>query len=175
MSIKSEKLAKFKSIITINSASVNPARADFSETSLLQAQLDSDRDAAEILGMDFLMFAERGLFSEREDLKKATGIFNFAQAITHRLSTFRGTMPGDPLFGVPWGRYLGRTYKNKALVLADLREDILNEVEKDRRTGSIPRLQVDFFDANTVEIDITIIPIFTSLEEAVNITLTGGV
>lgn len=176
MAIKSEKLAKYKALITLNLASVNPATADVSsDFSKLQAKLDSDRRASEVFGMDFLMFAEKGLFSEGTDLKKAAGIFNFGQAITHRLMTSRGTMPGDPFFGVPWDSYLGQTYRNKSFLNADLKNDIEEEVFKDSRTAQIPRLTLNFLDINTIEIDMTIIPIFTSLDESVNLLITAGV
>jgi hypothetical protein len=175
MPIKSEKLAKFSAIITVNSADVNPASFNFSDSSSLQAKLTQDREASEFLRMDFLMFAEEGLFKEGRDLKKSVGIFNLGQALTHRLSTIRGTMPGDSLFGVPWFNYLGKTYKNKDIVLANLREDILDEVEKDARVGGVLSLNVNLIDPNAISVDISVVPVFTSFSETVNIVLTAGV
>jgi hypothetical protein len=176
MAIRDSKLAKYKALITINMGAVNPSNADVSsDFSKLQAKLDSDKRASEVFGMDFLMFAEKGLFAEGRDLKKATGIFNFGQAVTHRLMTTRGTMPGDPFFGVPWGNYLGQTYRNKSLLLADLRSEVENEVLKDFRTGQILNFNLKFLDVNTVSIDMTIVPIFTSLDESVNLLITAGV
>jgi len=172
--IKSNKLAKFKALITINSAEVNPAEADvYSDTSKLQAKLNSDRSASEVLGMDFLMFAEGGLFSRLNDLNKAAGIFNYAQAITHRLVTTRGTMPGDPFFGVPWNNYLGKSYKNKSITLANLREDIFREVERDPRTGTVATLDLEFTSPTSIEVNLTLIPILTNLNDTVNILLTS--
>ena len=172
--IKSDKLARFTTLITINSAEVSPADADvYSDTSKLQAKLNNDRSSSRVLGMDFLMFAEQGLFTRLTDLNKATGIFNYAQAITHRLSTTRGTMPGDSFFGVPWNNYLGKTYKNKSIVLANLREDILEEIEKDPRTGSVPSINLNFLSPTSIQVDITLIPILTNLNNSVNILLTS--
>jgi hypothetical protein len=176
MAIKSEKLAKYKALITLNMSAVNPSTADVSsDFSKLQAKLNSDKRASEVFGMDFLMFAEKGLFSEGTDLKKAAGIFNFGQAITHRLMTTRGTMPGDPFFGVPWNNYLGQSYRNKNLLIADLRTEIEDEVLRDSRTSQVLNLNLKFLDINTIEVDMTILPVFTSLEDTVNLLITAGV
>jgi hypothetical protein len=176
MPIKSEKLAKFKALITINMAEVNPALADVSsDASRLQAKLTTDKLASEVFGMDFLMFAEKGLFAEVKDLKKVVGIFNFGQAVTHRLMTTRGTMPGDPFFGVPWNRYLGQTYRNKNFLTADLQTEIQDEIFKDARTAEILSINLNFLDINTVTVDLTILPVFTALDETVNLLITAGV
>jgi hypothetical protein len=174
MPIKSEKLSKFKGIITINSGDVNPAEFDVSEASSLQAKLSSDRRASIVLGMDFLMFAEKTLFSEGNDLKKSVGIFNLAQGITHRLMTVRGTMPGDSFFGVPWFNYLGKNYANKELLLANLREDVADEVLKDGRVGDIKSIKAEFLDSSTVTVDLSITPIFTAYSDTINIVISAG-
>lgn len=174
MPIRSEKLSKFKGIITINSADVNPGEFDVSEASSLQAKLSNDRKASVELGMDFLMFAEKGLFFEGNDLKKSVGTFNLAQAVTHRLMTTRGTMPGDPFFGVPWFNYLGKNYSNKDILLANLREDINDEVLKDSRVGVVKSITANFVDPTTVNVDLSIIPIFTAYSDTINIVISAG-
>jgi len=174
MPIKSEKLSKFKGIITINSADVNPAEFDFSDASSLQAKLSNDRRASAVLGMDILMFAEGGLFSDDKTLKKAVGVFNLAHAITHRLMTTRGTMPGDAFFGVPWNNYMGRSYGNKEIVIANLREDIASEVLKDSRVGQIKNINITFVDPTTITVDLSIVPIFTAYSDTINIVVSTG-
>jgi hypothetical protein len=174
MPIRSDNLAKFKGIITINSADVNPAEFDFSDASSLQAKLSNDRRASSILGMDFLMAAEGGLFSEQTSLKKVVGIFNLAQALTHRLMTTRGTMPGDSFFGVPWFNYLGRTYKNKDIIIANLREEIVSEILKDTRVGQIKSININFLSPLAIIVDVSLIPIFTSYSDIINIVISTG-
>jgi len=174
MAIRSEKLAKFKGIITINSADVNPAEFDFSDSSSLQAKLSNDRRSSSVLGMDILMFAEGGLFGEDKKLRKAVGVFNLAHAITHRLMTTRGTMPGDAFFGVPWNNYIGKTYKNKDIVIANLREDIITEILKDGRVGQIKSLNIAFTDPTIITIDVSIVPIFTAYTNTIDIVISTG-
>jgi hypothetical protein len=174
MAIKSEKLARFKGIITINSADVNPANFDFSDSSSLQAKLTNDRRASFSLGMDFLMFAEKGLFFEGGDFKKAVGVFNLAHALTHRLMTTRGTMPGDAFFGIPWNNYLGRTYSNKNLVIANLTEDIASEILKDSRVGQIKSINILFSSPTVLTVDVSVIPILTAYSDTINIVITSG-
>lgn len=176
MIIKNENLRNYKALITLNSNYFNPEFTDFGEDeSFFQAKLDGDRRASEVLGMDFLMFAEGGLFAENKKLKKATGIFNFAQAITHRLMTTRGTMPGDPFFGVPWGKYLGATYVNKNFLINSLIDDVDEELEKDFRVGRILNIDASFINPNTISLNVSIIPIYTSFSDTVNILITAGV
>ena len=172
------KLSKFKAIISIDSNSVNPALNDFSsDLSDYQAKLTNDRSASRTLGMDYLMFAEGGLFGENQDLKKASGIFNLGQHITHRLMTTRGTMPGDSSFGVPWGKYLGATYSSRSFLVADLSFDIREEVLKDSRISEIQSIDISFLDPNTVEVNLVLVPVFTSINQTalLSINLTGGV
>lgn len=178
MAILTKNLSNFKGLITVNSGNVNPATEDLSsDSSRFQAKLNNDRVASQELGMDFLMFAQGGLFEEEGKIKKASGIFNYGQAVTHRLMTTRGTMPGDPFFGVPWNNYLGKTYKNFDIILANLRNDIAEEVLKDSRTNEISDLQISFRDVNTIEVSLTLIPIFTSINRSTSLTidLVGGI
>jgi hypothetical protein len=178
MAILNPDLSKFKSIITINSRNSYPAFEDFSsDLSVNQARLSSDRRASREFGMDFLMFSKGGLFyDEFGGIKKATGIFNYAQGLTHRLATDRGTMPGSPIFGVPWSSYLGKTYKSASIVIANLREEIVEEVFRDRRTSRIDDITVSFLDPNTVNIDLTVVPIFTNNRDydSISINLTNA-
>lgn len=176
MTTLGNKLSKFKAYITLDSTSVNPAYEDFSsDFSKYQAALSNDASASRVFGMDFLMFAEGGFFKTGTGLSKASGIFNYGQAITHRLLTHRGTMPGDPLFGVPWGNYLGRSYRNKNPIIASLSQDISEEVFKDPRTGSIYNIDVSFKDINTIEVGIVLIPVLTNFSDRINILISNGV
>jgi hypothetical protein len=178
MAILNPKLSKFKSIITINSRNSYPSYEDFSSDFVPnQAKLSGDRRASREFGMDFLMFSNGGLFyDESGGLKKAAGIFNYAQALTHRLSTERGTMPGSPFFGVPWSNYLGKTYKNSSLILANLREEILEEVFRVKGTSRVDKSNVFFIDPNVVSVELLVVPIFTNNTEynSISINLTNA-
>jgi len=106
-------------MISVSGDSASPS--SFFDIQDFRNKTSKDQAASAALGKDFLMapqFTSGGLHVRKNDLDQASGIYNFAQGITHRLITFRGTMPGDPNFGVPWGNYLGKNYKNKSLVIA---------------------------------------------------------
>lgn len=160
----SRSLYKFKSLITINSNAANPALEDYANTSREQSSLSTARRSSQVYGMDFLMFSEGGFFGENGKLKKAAGIYNYAQAITHRLSTQKGTMPEDPTFGVDWNRYLGKSYRNKTIILANIEADVTEEALRDRRTADIPKIETRFVDPNTVSIELLLVPVFTSVK-----------
>lgn len=175
MAILNDGLAKFRGMISVSGDSASPS--SYFDIQNFRDKTARDQSASAALGKDFLMapqFTSGGLHVTKNDLAQAYGIYNFAQGITHRLITFRGTMPGDPNFGVPWGNYLGKTYKNKSLVISNLTQDISDEVFKDRRTNSIQSLDVSFLDPNSVIIDLTIIPIYTGFNGLVNISLSTG-
>lgn len=180
MSILNEKLAQFRAVINIIGSEVASSVNITDENLTLQQYenlVQEDINASRILRKDFLMvpkFTEGGLYNDVSSLQRVSGILNYAQGITHRLLTYRGTMPGDPNFGVPWLNYLGKTYKNKSLVIANLSNDIQEEVFKDPRTSLVESLNIQFLDPESVSVDITLVPIYTNANQAVEISISSG-
>lgn len=180
MSILNEKLAQFRAVINIIGSEVSNLVPDSPEGLTLQQYenlVDSDVNASRVLRKDFLMvpkFTEGGLYNDESSLQRVSGILNYAQGITHRLLTYRGTMPGDPTFGVPWLNYLGKTYRSAGLVSANLSRDIEEEVFKDPRTASVDSLSVSFISPEAVNVELTLVPIYTNSNQAVEISLTSG-
>lgn len=178
MAIKNDKFSKFKGYISINSASISPeVSPNLQGLAEFQDLLNSEVTSFSFLGSDFLMakeYPEGGLYASGKDLSKVSGVFNYAQAITHRLITYRGTMPGDANFGIPWDNYIGKTYSNRSLVIADLKQEIETEIFKDRRTSSVENIVVEFLNPTVINVDLTIIPIYRNLPSVVELTITSG-
>lgn len=180
MSILSEKLAQFRAVVNIIGSEASTLLSITDDNLSLQQYenlVNNDINASRILKKDFLMvpkFTEGGLYNDASSLQRVSGILNYAQGITHRLLTYRGTMPGDSNFGVPWLNYLGRTYKNKSLIIANLSNDIQEEVLKDPRTSSVDSLDIDFLSPEVINVNITLIPIFTNANQAVEIFISSG-
>lgn len=178
MAIKNDKFSKFRGYISILSGGVSPEDSSREgDLSYYQNNLNLQRNSSRALRTDFLMaqeFTEGGLYVSGNDLAKVSGILNFAQAITHRLMTYRGTMPGDINFGIPWTNYLGKTYNNKSLVIADLTEEVENEVFKDDRTQEIRSINIEFLNPNVVKVDVTLVPVYTNFSGVVELTITSG-
>jgi hypothetical protein len=178
MAIRNDKFSKFRGYISILSGSIKPDEIEQNKDFIFyQNSLNAEQLSAFSLGSDFLMakeFTEGGLYVSGKDLSKVSGALNYAQALTHRLITYRGTMPGDATFGVPWQNYLGKTYGNKSLIIADLSQDIENEVFKDRRTAELRNIEVNFVTPNVVTVDLTVVPIYTNFPDIVELTITSG-
>lgn len=126
---------------------------------------------------DLLMFAEGNLFVnnrpyEKKDLDLVSGVYNYAQNITHRLMTARGTMPGNPSFGVPWFNYLGSTYQNKSSVRSLLVADITEELYKDSRTAQVISVRAEFLNPTTISVACSVAPV--RLSSSIDVTVTVG-
>jgi len=138
--------------------------------------LNQKEENKEIFGSDLYMFATGNLFVNdrpysKKDISLVSGIYNYAQAITHRLMTTRGTMPGASSFGVPWDDYIGATYKDKNTVRRLLISDITEEIYKDSRTGEVLSVETNFSDPNVINVVCTITPVNFNTSFQVNVTV----
>lgn len=123
------------------------------------------RESVEAYGVDLMMLAEGELFVtddhlnlSRGDIRDVGGLLNYAQAITHRLMTDRGTHPEDRFFGVPWRNYVGQTYTSRHVVKAQLTADITEELYRDHRTGQVVEVKTIFSSPTVVEVSCSVIP-----------------
>jgi hypothetical protein len=179
MSILNEKMARFKALITVGSFSYDPSSPGIlGSESAIRGNLNSG-SLSFSLGSDILMSAETGIFSNVNGLAKSSGLYNLAQSITHRLMTTRGTMPGFPTFGIPWDKYIGSTYRDKSIVLANLEFDIRGELSKETRILSIDSFSIRFDNPTTISTQMSITPVNLSInsrnDSSILINLTGGV
>lgn len=124
-----------------------------------------------MMGTGELIVDEQFGISSSKDLSRATGLYNYAQAVTHRLMTSRGTHPEDPFFGVPWLSYLGRRYIDSNFVRSNLIQDITEELYKDPRTADVLSVKVEFENPTTVLVKCNVLPVGVDAE-AVEIGLT---
>ena len=129
-----------------------------------------------LFATDIYMFATGKMYSTTDKkLKLVSGIYNLAQAVSHRLMTTRGSHPMDSTLGVPWDRYLGQTYFDKELTMLEISSDIVSEVLKDPRVSSVDNIVVELIDINAISVQIIIAPIGTnSLAEISFTALRGG-
>ena len=167
--------------INVQNVAINFARENFLEDqSVSQSLLDNGRNRVRLLGTDLymfgtgdLLFEERIREFERVDLGRVAGVYDYAQAITHRLMTSRGTLPEDRFFGVPWNSYIGRSYISSSAVRTNLVQDITDELYRDRRTQEVVYVRVDFKSPTVVAVECAVIPVGTSTEE-IQIAMTVG-
>jgi len=129
-----------------------------------------------LFGVDLYMFAEGDLFvnNTQGDLKLVGSVYNYAQAITHRLMTSRGTHPVDSTFGVPWLNYLGKSYTSSTTVLTNLRQDITDELYKDNRTQKVVQVITKLVDPTIIDVTTVVLPIGVN-QSTLSINLTVGV
>lgn len=143
------------------------------------AALNRNVENKNVFRSDLLMFAEGNLFTDEtgfsaaNDLSIVSGVYNYAQGITHRLMTARGTMPGDPFFGVPWYNYLGVTYSNPQNVIRSLVSDITDEIFKDSRTEDVLYVRPVFTEPTVVEVECGITPVRFDVD--INLAVSVGV
>jgi len=140
------------------------------------AALSRNSESKRLFGTDLLMFAEGDLFSEQDfrskkDLELVSGVYNYAQDITHRLMTTRGTMPGDPFFGVPWNEYLGTTYANPSNLIRSLIAEVTEELYKDNRTSRVEYVNPEFEAPNVLKVECAVTPVKYSLSLFSSLTL----
>jgi hypothetical protein len=143
------------------------------------ATLSRNQSNKAIFGTDLFMFADGELFVnnrlyKNKDLETVSGVYNYAQGITHRLMTARGTMPGDSLFGVPWNNYLGITYSNSQNIIRALIADITDELYKDSRTGSVLGVKASFVSPGVINVITSIKPVRPD-DLSINIDVSIGV
>jgi len=129
-----------------------------------------------LFGTDLYMFAEGDLFENESqgDLKIVASVYNYAQAITHRLMTDRGTHPIDSTFGVPWSDYLGHTYMSSTILLTNLRQDITDELYRDGRTQKVVQVITSLKTPDVVDVICVVLPIGVNQSE-LSVNLTVGV
>ena len=115
----------------------------------------------QVFKTDLLMYALGDVFeNDREDLQIISGVYNYAQQITHRLMTTRGFHPEDSTLGVPWNDYIGKTYTNKNLTITNLTQDITDELFKDTRTNRVISVKSVFANPNVIDVECTVEPIY---------------
>lgn len=153
-------------VITISGVRLLPHREGFlSDPMISERLLDDSLQNAPAYRRDLMMLATGDLFSTQQphftsrDFREVGGLVNYAQAITHRLMTTRGTHPEDISFGVPWDRYIG-TYVSERFIIPNLTADITEEVMKDSRTESVASVTINFTSNSVVEVVCELIPIF---------------
>lgn len=112
-----------------------------------------------MMGQGFLIEDDTSRRQDKKDLARAAGIYNYAQAVAHRLMTARGTHPEDAFFGVPWLDYLGRTYVNSQSVISNLIQDITEELYKDSRTSEVVSVTAEFENPTTIVVQCVVLPI----------------
>lgn len=154
-----------KGEIIIKDISINLKRF-LDDSSVSSQSLADTKERVRLLGIDLFMFAtgdlameERIREFEKVDLARAAGIYNYAQAITHRLMTTRGTHPEDRFFGIPWLNYLGRTYTTSTTVLSSLTQEITDELLKDSRTQDVIYVTPNFISPTIIRVDTAVLPI----------------
>lgn len=144
--------------ISISKVAINFTREGFlDDANVSSNRLSRVRNGVNLLGIDLFMFATGDLHPQEQevaldtvDLRRAAGLYNYAQAITHRLMTARGTHPEDSFFGVPWFDYLGHGWTSRDEVRVNLMQDITDELYKDNRTKEVLSIDVEFLDVNTI-------------------------
>jgi len=156
---------------------INTEELTDSEAAQISA-LSRNSQRKELFSTDLLMFAEGDLFVNNKpytnkDLDLVSGVYNYAQAITHRLMTASGTMPGDDTFGVPWNSYLGVTYSNPSNILRALIAEITEELFKDSRTSEVVYVRPELVNPNTIQVECAVIPV--GLNTNIDILLSVGV
>lgn len=128
--------------------------------------LEESKNYLELYGTDLAMLGEGDLLPEKSisgtDLRIVGGVLNYAQAVIHRLSTVRGTLPEDPTIGISWYNYLGNTYSNKDFVLNQLKDEIVTEIFRDYRTQDVPNIVASFTHPNVIEFELVLVPINSS-------------
>jgi hypothetical protein len=171
-------LTTTRATISVNGAILSSSRDDFlTDVGGNEAFYNANQDNLRSYGIDLMMFAEGDLFVNTtdnfssKDLKEVGGLLNYAQAVTHRLVTDRGTHPEDRFFGVPWRTYLGQTYVSKGIVSARMIAEITEELYKDRRTKEVVEVKADFKNPTTVEVTCSVIPLMFKTE-LINISFT---
>lgn len=171
-------LTTTKAVIELNGVRLNSSREDFlGSFALSEELLDESLGNVPVYGRDLLMFAEGDLFvNEREfftsrDLKDVGGLVNYAQAITHRLMTTRGTHPEDRFFGVPWNDYIGSPYVSSRAIQSRLVVDITEELYKDRRTREVQAVETEFTSPTVISVRCFVIPVQYN-KEAIQIALS---
>lgn len=154
-----------KGDIVVSDVTIN-LKGFLDDSEISQKALTDTRERVRLMGIDLLMFASGDLLSENRirefekiDLARGAGIYNYAQAITHRLMTSRGTHPEDRFFGVPWFNYLGRIYVNPSTILSSLTQDITDEVFKDSRTQDVIYVTPSFLNVNTIRVEMSLLPV----------------
>lgn len=160
-------------MITATNATINIggtvftySRENFlSDVSQSEAALDASLQNSSVYRRDIFMFAKGDMFvNEQEffsarDLKDIGGVLNYAQAITHRLMTTRGTHPEDVFFGVPWYDYLGQRYTDGRVTLSRLTADITEELYKDNRTQEVGYVRPEFNGRTAIFVSCAVIPV----------------
>ena len=169
-----------KAVIQVSGASIDFGNPDYLvDGEVQQRAIDKTNSQSSIYKKDLLMFATGDLiiqedsFATKTDSRSVSGLLNYAQAITHRLMTTRGTMPGDAFFGVPWDLFLGRSYSQSSIVKSNLIQEISDEVSKDRRTQRVVSIKANFLDNNTLEVVCSLLALGVTLP--VDISLNVGV
>lgn len=170
-----------KSSISITNVGINFSRESYLEDpSVSETFLDNSKERIRLLGKDLFMFATGDLLLEERirefdkvDLGRAAGIYDYAQSITHRLMTARGTLPEDRFFGVPWYNYIGRSYVSSAAIKSSLVQDITDELYRDNRTREVVYVKAEFESPTVVKVECAVVPIGT-LTEQIEVALTVG-
>jgi hypothetical protein len=165
--------------INISGATIRFGDIEFlTDGEVQQNSLDKFNEENTILKNDLLMFATKDIFYDNQifvelrDYRRSTGILTYAQAITHRLMTTRGTMPGDSSFGVPWDLFIGRAYSNKDAVVINLIQEISDEVARDNRTQGVS-VSASFTANNAISVTCSVIP--KGFRDPITISLNVGV
>lgn len=170
-----------QSSISVTNVGINFSRENYLEDpSVSEVFLDSGQERIRLLGKDLFMFAtgdllleERIREFEKVDLGRAAGIYDYAQSITHRLMTARGTLPEDRFFGVPWYNYIGRSYVSSTAVRSNLIQDITDELYRDNRTREVVYVKAEFESPTVIRVDCAVVPIGT-INEQIEVTLSVG-
>ena len=169
--------------ITVNNININAPRLfgeGLSAAEFIEAQVNASRQSAAVtkaMGTELLMFAEGDLFPQglphSRDIGVAKGLANYAQAITHRLMTTRGTHPEDYFFGVPWDNYIGNTYMSRGLIIGTLIVDITEELYKDRRTSRVVYVNAEFTEPTIIDVKCAVEPVLIGEEINFSLTVNG--
>jgi len=175
-------LTNTNAYISIGSVQFQPSREDFLSTiSINEAALEKSLEDSAAYGKDLLMFGTGDLFVEEQeffvsgDTKAISGLLNYAQAITHRLMTTRGTHPEDRFFGVPWNNYIGQAYSSSRIVKSRLISDITEELYKDRRTREVAYVRASFESPTVLGVECAVIPIrFQAGAIEISLTVEGA-
>lgn len=166
--------------IRISNLAINLARDGFVASEEVSSRLqDVSKNRVRLLGKDLFMFAEGTLgviqnivSGSAIDLNTATGVYNYAQAITHRLMTTRGTHPADRFFGVPWDRYVGKSYSSGEAIRSSLIQEITDELFKEPRTQNVVYVNAEFETKNVLRVSCAVVPVGVTTD--VEISLTVG-
>lgn len=142
------------------------------DDNLQKTSQESSTSESEVFLTDLFMAATGKLYptERKKDLKLISGVYNYAQAITHRLMTVRGEHPMDFTLGISWNRYLGKVVYDRELLELELAEEIVNEVTRDQRTGEVTYLSVTFSDINVIKVVLVLTPVSFNTEALVEFT-----